>query len=308
MPGKLRRFGRRSFLIAWLLIAASAASLLVGRMTSRTLPPSYQRMTFRSGLIFSARFGADGQTVVYSAAWQGRPSELFVTEAGSHESRSLGLRDARLLAISSTNEMALLLKPQVTTWYVHRGTLARAPWPAASRASCWRTSRTPTGRPMEGPGRRALRGRRVPPRVSDRPRVVRAQSAGLAERHPGVPARRPRRFRRAPAGDGHAGVGSRGGSERSEAHARDRSRARKRNRLVGSGRRGSVHGKSRTLHFQLHERRLTLWRRAGPGASAGELHPDGRDFGRARPPADEPRVDAHPVRRARRRESAICPS
>ena len=84
-------------------------------------------MTFRSGLIFSARFGADGRTVVYSAAWQGRPPELFVTEAGSPESRPLGLRDARLLALSSTNEMALLLKPQLAAWYVHRGTLARAP-------------------------------------------------------------------------------------------------------------------------------------------------------------------------------------
>jgi len=84
-------------------------------------------MTFRSGLIFSARFGADGRTVVYSAAWQGRPPELFVTDAGSRESRPLGLRDARLLALSSTKEMALLLKPQLTRWFVHRGTLARAP-------------------------------------------------------------------------------------------------------------------------------------------------------------------------------------
>jgi serine/threonine protein kinase len=126
-PWKSRRFGLRSFLAAGLLLGVSATSLLVGRMTSRTPPPSYQRMTFRSGLLFSARFGADGRTVVYSAAWQGRPQELFVTEAGSPESRPLGLRDARLLALSSTNEMALLLKPQLTGWFVHRGTLARAP-------------------------------------------------------------------------------------------------------------------------------------------------------------------------------------
>jgi hypothetical protein len=79
-------------------------------------------MTFRSGLIFSARFAADGRTVVYSAAWQGRLSELFVTDAGSRDSRPLGLRDARLLALSSTKEMALLLKPQLTRWFVHRGT------------------------------------------------------------------------------------------------------------------------------------------------------------------------------------------
>ena len=84
-------------------------------------------MTFGSGLIFSARFGADGRTVVYSAARPGRPLELFVTDAGSAQSRPVGLRDARLLALSSTNEMALLLEPQLSRWYVHRGTLARAP-------------------------------------------------------------------------------------------------------------------------------------------------------------------------------------
>ena len=65
--------------------------------------------------------------MVYSAAWQGGPLEVFMTDAGSNASRPLALPEARLLALSATNEMALLLKPQFTHWFVHRGTLARAP-------------------------------------------------------------------------------------------------------------------------------------------------------------------------------------
>jgi len=128
-PWKRRRAALPSFLVAGLLLASSAVSLLIGRATGRLPPPSYQRMTFRSGsgLIYSARFAADGRTVVYSAAWQGQPSELFVTEAGSHEFRPLGLSDARLLALSSTNQMAVLLRPQLTHWFIHRGTLAQVP-------------------------------------------------------------------------------------------------------------------------------------------------------------------------------------
>jgi hypothetical protein len=110
-PSKLRRAALPSLLIAGLLLGTAVAAFLVRGWTGRTPPPSYRRMTFLPGWVFSARFAADGRTVVYSAAWQGRPSELFQTEAGSYESRPLGLRDARLLALSSTNEMAVLLKP-----------------------------------------------------------------------------------------------------------------------------------------------------------------------------------------------------
>ena len=46
---KLRRFGLRSVLAAGLLLGVAAASLLVGRMTGRTPPPSFQRMTFGPG-------------------------------------------------------------------------------------------------------------------------------------------------------------------------------------------------------------------------------------------------------------------
>src|ERR1700734_3635811 len=41
--------------------------------------PEYHRLTFLLGNITSARFAPDGQTVVYSAAWNGKPMQIFTT-------------------------------------------------------------------------------------------------------------------------------------------------------------------------------------------------------------------------------------
>ena len=60
--------------------------------------PSYKRLTFRRGTVVGARFAPDGQTVVYTASWAGQPFRIFATRAGSMESRSLQLPDARALA------------------------------------------------------------------------------------------------------------------------------------------------------------------------------------------------------------------
>jgi len=87
--------------------------------------PVFQRLSFGRGTIFSARFAADGKSVVYGAAWDGKPFQLFWTETGSRESRSLGV-EADILAISSSGEMAVLLNPTFR-WTSRRGTLALMP-------------------------------------------------------------------------------------------------------------------------------------------------------------------------------------
>ena len=60
-PWEFRPFSLRPFATVGLLLASCAVFYLIGHRTSRTPPPSFQRMTFRSGLVFSARFGADGR-------------------------------------------------------------------------------------------------------------------------------------------------------------------------------------------------------------------------------------------------------
>jgi predicted Ser/Thr protein kinase len=99
----------------WLVIGAFTL-VLVGlalgaysaRRYLRSAPLSFQRLTFRRGDVTAARFGP-GETVVYSAAWDGAPSALFSTQPGNREARPLGLPTGRILAISRAGEMAILL-------------------------------------------------------------------------------------------------------------------------------------------------------------------------------------------------------
>src|SRR5262249_41624998 len=68
-----------------------------------------------------------GQTVVYGAAWEGNPIEIFTTRVGSPESRPLGLPPADVLAVSSSGELAILLNSRYVLGWESRGTLARVP-------------------------------------------------------------------------------------------------------------------------------------------------------------------------------------
>jgi Tol biopolymer transport system component len=109
------------------VVLAAAAGVFVGGRLDRRRPAAFQRLTFRRGTIVCARFVADGQTVVYGAAWDGRPFEVFSARLDSTISRSLGLPPADLLAISPSGEMALALNRRFVAPYVATGTLAQAP-------------------------------------------------------------------------------------------------------------------------------------------------------------------------------------
>jgi serine/threonine protein kinase len=115
------------WLVIVMILGASIGAFLLGRGSNKTQLPNYTQLTFRRGTVWSARFAPDGDTIVYSAAWNGSPSELFSARRGSVESRSLGLTNADILAISSTGEMAVMLNPQYQGLFTNRGTLARVP-------------------------------------------------------------------------------------------------------------------------------------------------------------------------------------
>jgi serine/threonine protein kinase len=112
-------------------LALLAAGLLAGSWIAngKSLShPTFQRLTYRRGFISNARFAPDGQTIVYSADWDGTPSRIFSTRPGGRESTALPLPSAQLLSISSRGELAILLDPKVDyNLYVRRGTLAVVP-------------------------------------------------------------------------------------------------------------------------------------------------------------------------------------
>jgi len=110
-----------------LAVALATITLLLLRQRGPVATPAYHLLTYRRGTIRMARFAPDGQTVVYSAAWEGGPVEIFNTRFGTPESRPAGVPGAEILAISSTGEMAVLLRSQQSKSQVYTGTLARMP-------------------------------------------------------------------------------------------------------------------------------------------------------------------------------------
>jgi hypothetical protein len=113
---------------AILLVALPAVGYLAGKRLWGRPVISFQRLTFRRGTNWNARFAPDGQTIVYGAAWEGQPIRLFSTRVDSPESRSMDLPDGDLLAISSRGELAISLQRSALAPIGYSlGTLARVP-------------------------------------------------------------------------------------------------------------------------------------------------------------------------------------
>ena len=112
-------------LFAVAIIGAAIGGWKYANATKEKPPEvSFKRMTFRRGDIHGARFSLDGETFVYSAAWDGQPPQIFVANRRSPEARALGVEDAELLSIAKTTELAVLLRRDRLT---NLGTLARVP-------------------------------------------------------------------------------------------------------------------------------------------------------------------------------------
>jgi Tol biopolymer transport system component/predicted Ser/Thr protein kinase len=108
------------------ILAAFATGMLVERRVAGSTPPSYQQITFGRGTIRSARFAPDGQTIVYSAAWDDGPLKLYLKHPSSPDSLPLEIPSANLLGISPSGEMAIAVGCRSNHPGVCRGTLARA--------------------------------------------------------------------------------------------------------------------------------------------------------------------------------------
>ena len=102
--------------------AAFAGWYFANRSRVEAEATAFGRVTFRRGEVRTARFTPDGETIVYSAAWDGEPADIFVANRHSPEARPLGLREAEVLSVSKGGEVAVLLRRDRLTGL---GTLAR---------------------------------------------------------------------------------------------------------------------------------------------------------------------------------------
>ena len=108
------------------VLVLCGGALWMGRELARREPPTLQRLTYRSGSIESARFTPDARSFVYSFARTGMPLQLWLGRMEGLGAHALELPPgSEILSISSSGEMALLLRPPGASTGV--GTLARAP-------------------------------------------------------------------------------------------------------------------------------------------------------------------------------------
>jgi eukaryotic-like serine/threonine-protein kinase len=121
----------RAKIVPWAVagVLLVATLLLLGNQWRRkTLSPSYRRLTFEEGTVYSARFTPDFRAIVYGAAWNGKPLQLFSTVGDSLLTQPLNVTDANLLAVSRTGELALALHGAHSAHLeTEGGTLARTP-------------------------------------------------------------------------------------------------------------------------------------------------------------------------------------
>jgi Tol biopolymer transport system component len=107
-------------------VAMLALGWRLGRGAGEAPLAEYKQITFRTGSIGNARFAPDG-SIVYSASWDGGENQLYLSRMDDPGARELGIKDAELLSISKSGELAIRLNTVRYGGYARSGTLARVP-------------------------------------------------------------------------------------------------------------------------------------------------------------------------------------
>jgi eukaryotic-like serine/threonine-protein kinase len=105
--GSRRAWALGGGLAAALALVAVALALGTGHF-SRTQPLLHQ-LTFRRGYLGNAYFSRDGRNVIYTAAWDGQPGQIFSAGLASPESRPLGFEGSNVTGVFPNSDLALLM-------------------------------------------------------------------------------------------------------------------------------------------------------------------------------------------------------
>jgi Tol biopolymer transport system component len=117
-------------------LAVAAAAFVAGRALSSppaSTAPTFQRLTFRRGVITSAAFMPDGATVVYAMRANGENRRVYSARVDNPDSVPLAYDRADVVSISSKGELALVVKRQNLFAYANPGMLQRASLSGAAR-------------------------------------------------------------------------------------------------------------------------------------------------------------------------------
>jgi serine/threonine protein kinase len=109
------------------IVLGIALASLIWLMIPSNATPKFRQLIFGRGYISSARFTPDGQSVVFGAAFYGRPRQIFWTRLDGRSSRSMGLPPADILGIANDGKMAISLGRHNFLQWMAVGTLGEAP-------------------------------------------------------------------------------------------------------------------------------------------------------------------------------------
>src|SRR5215469_6380999 len=110
--------------VGLVLLAALAGWLLASAFRS-SAGSTFHQLTYRRGMPEGGRFTPDGRNVIYTATWEGSDEELYSVPVDGVGGSPVGIKNARLLAISSRGEYAVALSPVELGRFLHPGNLAR---------------------------------------------------------------------------------------------------------------------------------------------------------------------------------------
>jgi hypothetical protein len=113
-------------------LTAAVIAALVLPLWPRPNVPLLTPVTFRKGIVPSARFTTDGN-FVYSASWDGHAYATFLGRLGAGDARDLLLTDSRILSVSRAGDMAVLFGPQNSTHTFGERLLASIPMAGGAR-------------------------------------------------------------------------------------------------------------------------------------------------------------------------------
>jgi eukaryotic-like serine/threonine-protein kinase len=106
------RWSYSKYVIGFLAVLLALAGTYYGaRDASPRLSPHFHQLTFQRGSIYGAKFAPDGQSILYSAAWNGaEKQEVYTTRIDALMSRPIDLTDSQILSISAKGEVAIQQK------------------------------------------------------------------------------------------------------------------------------------------------------------------------------------------------------
>src|SRR3974390_2832421 len=120
---------RRRLLAIVAILGALALAVMASLAYQSLVPPpspKYQQLTYQEGVVASARFLPDGQTVICAARFN-QGNQVYSIRLDSFGLRSLGIEANQILSVSSKGEVAVLESARRLVGATQLGALARIP-------------------------------------------------------------------------------------------------------------------------------------------------------------------------------------